>query len=131
MPSPHPDALRERVVAAYEAGEGSYKEIAERFSVGEASVSRWLRLARENGSVAPSPMGGSRRPFVVGPEHEGTLRELIDCNLDCTLKELSEAFKAATGITVSQQTMSDTVRRLGYTRKRGLSAGWRRPGRTS
>ncbi len=33
--------LRERVVRAYEAGEGSYGGIAARFALGEATVKRW------------------------------------------------------------------------------------------
>ncbi len=58
MPKPHPKELRERVVAAYKAGEGTFKSLGERFMVGEASVNRWVSLARRTGSVAPTPPGG-------------------------------------------------------------------------
>ena len=34
--------LRERVVRAYEAGEGSYGVIAVRFALCEATVKRWV-----------------------------------------------------------------------------------------
>ncbi len=41
MPEAYPLELRERVVAAYERGEGSFVTIAEKFQVGEATVNRW------------------------------------------------------------------------------------------
>lgn len=46
MGAPISTDLRTRVVAAYKAGRGTYREIAELFGVGEASVDRWLRLDR-------------------------------------------------------------------------------------
>jgi transposase len=38
MPESYPLELRERVVSAYEAGEGSSPVIAVRFAIGEATV---------------------------------------------------------------------------------------------
>ena len=43
--------LRERVASAYEAGNGSYEELAENFGVAICSVRRWVALLRETGSV--------------------------------------------------------------------------------
>jgi transposase-like protein len=45
--------LRERIVAAYQAGEGSVRALAVRFAVTPRSVSRYLALVRDTGSVAP------------------------------------------------------------------------------
>ena len=42
-----PAELRERVVSAFNEGEGTYDEIAERFKVGRASVIRWVALERD------------------------------------------------------------------------------------
>ena len=138
MPRPHPIELRERVVAAYKAGEGSFKELARRLMVGEASVNRWVSLERRTGSVTPSPMGGWNRERKVDEAGESLLRDLIDNNPDCTLRELCVEYRVARAVDVSTQTMSDTVRRLGYTRKRGSSAGrrptaptWSRRGKSS
>jgi transposase len=50
--------LRERVVRAYEAGEGTHSELGERFALGEATVKRWVWLKRKTGSVSPVPKGG-------------------------------------------------------------------------
>ena len=128
MPRPHPIELRERVVAAYKAGEGSFKELARRFMVGEASVNRWVSLDRRTGSVAPSPMGGWNRERKVDEAGEVLLRDLIDNNSDCTLAELAEEYKVARGVEVSTQTMSDTAGRSEVDRvmgKRLRSGCWR------
>jgi transposase len=130
MPKPHPKELRERVVAAYLAGEGSFKSLGKRFKVGEASVNRWVSLARRAGSLEPKRTGGWHGPRKVDEAGEDLLRDLVDNNPDCTLKELGVAYKEARGVEVSTQTMSDTLKRLGYTRKRGSSAGGQRTGPT-
>ena len=52
--------LRVRVLAAVEAG-ASHREAGDRFGVSAASVSRWRRLAREQGEPRPGPLGGDRR----------------------------------------------------------------------
>ena len=123
MPGPYPRELRERVLEARLNGEGTYRELADRFKVGEATVARWVRRHRVTGSVEPEPMGGARRPYVVDEEGARILCDVLDNVADCTLPELCELYFEERGVRVSPQTMSDTVRRLGYTRKRGSSAG--------
>ena len=88
MPRPHPIELRERVVAAYKSGEGSFRTLAQRFMVGEASVNRWVSRERRTGSVDASPMGGGHRERKVDEAGQALLRDLIDNNPDCTLREL-------------------------------------------
>lgn len=53
MPRACSPDLRERVLAACEAGEGSQAEVARRFRVGERTLSRWLRVARTEGRRGP------------------------------------------------------------------------------
>ena len=53
MPRPLSLDLRERIIAAYEGGEGPQKELVSRFSVGVASVRRLVRLKRETGGLSP------------------------------------------------------------------------------
>src|SRR3954447_13971647 len=64
MPRAYSIDLRERVLAACEAGEGSQARIAERYRVGERTLSGWLKAAREEGRRAPKPLG--RRPKARG-----------------------------------------------------------------
>lgn len=121
MPAPHPVALRKRVVEAWEDGEGSFESLAERFKVGEASVNRWVSLKRRTGEVVPMPMGGNRRKHIVDEKGEAFLLDILREVADSTLVELCAAYLDEFDVVVSPQTMSDTVRRLGLTRKRGSS----------
>jgi transposase len=129
MPHPYPKELRERVVNTFLAGGVTQKEVAERFCVGLQTVVRWVGRLRRTGSVDPLPSGGARRPYVVDEEGAVVIRGFLDCTLDMTLPELCVAYEEARGVTVSPQTMSDTVRRLGYTKKRGSSVDRRRVAR--
>ena len=54
--------LRERVVAACDARDGTREQIAARFSVSVSWVRKLLRRRRETGSIAPKPRGGGRAP---------------------------------------------------------------------
>ena len=67
MPRAYPVELRSRVVAAFEQG-GTYDSVADRFDVGRASVVRWVRLARQTGSVVAKPMGGARHTRLIDAE---------------------------------------------------------------
>lgn len=131
MPAPYPKELRERVVNAWREGGSTQREIAQRFMLGEQTIVRWLGRLRATGSVTPDSMGGARRPYVVDEAGAKLIREILDCVPDTTLPELCEAYVESRGVKVSPQTMSDTVRRLGYTQKRGSSAGKRRADRMS
>jgi transposase len=122
MPVPHSKDLRERVVSAYHAREGSFSELAKRFKVGRASVERWVRRFREDETLEPRPMGGARREYKVDAEGEQFIRDTFEALPDSTLPELSEAYEEVFEVYVSPQTLSDTVRRMGYTKKRGSSA---------
>lgn len=126
MGAPYPSELRARVLAAYLGGEGSQEEIADRFVVATKTVGRWLARLASTGSAAPSPMGGARRAFVVDAAGTEALRELLGKVPDLTHPDLCEWYQETRGVRVSPQTMSDTVRRIGYTRKRGFSVASRR-----
>lgn len=122
--------LRERAVGAYERGEGTYDEIAERFDVGVASLNRWLRLKRETGSVEHRPLGGGH-PTVFDEEGLPKLVALVDEKPDRTLDELCEVWKERHGDTVSTSAVGRALERAGLTRKKSRSGRWRRTPRGS
>ncbi len=68
--------LRERVVATVASG-ASCRAAASRFGVSASSAIRWVALAREGGSVAPGPLGGTagRRAFEA---HAALILQLVD-----------------------------------------------------
>jgi transposase len=59
MPSALSVDLRVRVVFAIEAG-ASRRQAAKRFGIGAASAIRWRERYRQDGQIAPKPMGGDR-----------------------------------------------------------------------
>jgi len=130
MPAPCSRELRERVVTTYITAKGaeSYESVAERFKVGVASVSRWLRLHRETGSVAPKPMGGDRRSAPIAEEATAMLDVMIRDDPTWTTSELSVELGHALGIELSRTTVGRMLYILGFSYKRGVSrppAAWR------
>lgn len=111
--------LRERILSAYENGEGSQAALARRFGVGKATVERLLRLKRQTGSVKPRPHGGGRKPLVK-EEHHPKIEAWLKDHPDLTYEELAQRFKEETGIGVSGRTMGRVLERMGYTRKKRL-----------
>ncbi len=101
MPGALPVELRERVVAAHHNGEGTYAELAERFGVGEASVSR---------------------KRLLQAQHLAWLTETIESMPDSTAAELVEGVEELFGVAVSETTVNRTRRRLGFTPKKGTSS---------
>lgn len=112
--------LRQRAVDAYLAGEGTYPEIAKRFVVGEASISRWLRLHRDKGSLEPLPHRSGRKPRI---DADGMveLRRLVMEQPDATLAELSERYAATRGVALALNIICRALQRLELNRKKRLS----------
>ncbi len=131
MPKPYPMELRERVIAAYDRNEGTHDTLAVRFSVGVATVNRWLARRRRSGSVAPSPMGGARHERKVDQAGEKFIADILAEVPDSSMDELVDAYREEFGIEMHKSTMARSVGRMGYTRKRGVYARRRASGTTS
>ena len=115
--------LRRRVVVACDAGDGTRRQIAARFSVSESWIRKVLRQRRETGSIEPRPHGGGRAPAFDGPA-QGRLREAVRGDDDATLRELARA----AGVACSQAATCRALARLGITRKKSRGG---RPSRTA
>lgn len=120
MPAPHPIELRQRVVDAYDNGEGTYSDMAERFLVGIASVSRWLSLTRNTGSAAAKPTGGNRRADLPANVQE-TIKALVRDEPNWTTEELAAQVQEEFGLKVDRQRIGRFLRRSGFSFKRGSS----------
>ena len=107
--------LRDRVLAAYEAGEGSQAEMARRFRIGERTVSRWLRAARVEGRREPTAPG-HRRPLLGG--QAATLAELVAEQNDATLAAYAERLTARTGVRRSLAAVCRALKAMGLVRKK-------------
>jgi transposase len=115
--------LRERVVAACDAGDATRERIAARFSVSVIWIRKLLRRRRETGSIEPKPRGGGRAPAFDGAA-AGRLREAVRADDDATLKELARA----AGVSCCASAVHRALARLGVTRKKGRGG---RPSRTA
>ena len=120
MPAPHPPEIRQRVIDAYDNGEGTYVDIARRFSVGEASVSRWLGLHRSTGNVDAKPTGGNRRPDLPA-DVQSTILLLVRDEANWTTEEISAQIKDEFGLVVDRERIGRFLRRSGFSFKRGSS----------
>ena len=78
MPDPHPQGLRERAVQSYEDGVESYLVVAQRFSIGVASLQRWVCLKRNEGTLDPRPKGGGTQSTITAADIEALMHELWD-----------------------------------------------------
>lgn len=117
MPKPYPVELRQRVVGAYEDGEGTYEEVAVVYRLGRATVDRWLSRLRATGSLAAIGHRGGRQPRV-DETGQHSLRAWLKESPDLTLHELMAKYLEAVGVTVSKSAMSRTLQHLGLTRKK-------------
>lgn len=109
--------LRERIVTAYRKGGGTYAEIAARFEVGEATVSRLLRRYRERGHVRRDPRGGGV-PFKIAPALYPQLRKFVAARSDSTVERLRHGWQALYGVRVSRSAMQRAMHKAGLTWKK-------------
>jgi transposase len=105
--------LRERVAAAIENAEGSFREIARRFRVSLSFVARLMQRRRQTGGLAPRPHGGGRSPALDEPARR-RLRALLREQPDLTLAELRQRL----GLSCSLVALWRTLRQLKITRKK-------------
>lgn len=126
--------FRERVVAAYEAGEGGAHEVAEIFGIGYRTVERWVARKRTTGSVAPLPGRGGWTSPIDGAR----LTELIREVPDATALELCVEYnrRGGRGQQTSERAISRARRRLGFVCKKNgrgrakwIGPTWRRSAR--
>src|SRR3954454_19577155 len=110
---PYSQDLRQRIVDTVQRGEGTVRQIAERFLVSLSFVTRLLQLHRSSGSIEPRPHGGGN-PAVLTPEDLERLREFIRERPDATLQECA----AHLGTACSLATLSRALTKLGLPRKK-------------
>ena len=112
---PYSEDLRWRVVRAVMIGTPR-DEVAARFLVSVPTITRWLRLKRETGGLAPKPVPGP--PAVKTSALLTALPERLDERADATLEEQCSWWRGVAGVEVSTATMSRALTRLDWTRKK-------------
>jgi transposase len=118
-------ALRTRAVEAYEQGEGTQKQVAQRFKIGLRTLQDWLDLKEQTDSLEPRPAGGGRNP-AFDDAAQAALRQAVQDKPDATLEEL----QATCGVACSRQSVCATLQRLGLPRKKNARTPRSKTGRT-
>src|SRR5580700_385270 len=108
MGKPYSDDLRERVIAAIEAGH-TREEVAELFNMALSTVGGFIKRKRETGSVNPDKFGG-HKTFALEP-HTDLVKKFVAEQPDSTLAEL-QARLAKEKVKVSQSAIFRFLRHL-------------------
>ena len=114
MGKPFSGDLRERIVAAVQAGRSRH-EVAGIFGVSVSCVIKLMQRFSALGHCRPEKFGGYKRPILE--EHEDTVRALIRARPDLTISELQQELTGA-GIKVGRSSVGRFVERLKLTYKK-------------
>jgi len=109
---PYPLLVRKRIIELYEENK-STKEIAELFGICRSGTRRVKQRLRERGTLEPRAGKVGRKPKLT-TEIAQQIREFFAARPDATRAEL----KAALKLSVSLQSISDWLRKLGLTLKK-------------
>lgn len=113
---PYSQDLRERVIAALEAGDEPQAEIAECFGLSKSTVEKWWYRWQATDSCAALPPGHG--PARTLHACEAFLRAEVEQQPDVTLAELCERLVASRAVSASLSMMCRTVQRLHLPRKK-------------
>ena len=107
--------VRQRAIAAYEAGKGTQAQVAELYGVDISTFQRWLQRYRESGRAAPLPRGHNP-PALDDPQMQ-QLDALVQQRPDATLEQLRETL----GVPCSNVAIHNALKRLGYRYKKNVA----------
>ena len=82
--------LRERILASYDAREGTREETANRYRVSLGMAKKLLQQRRKTGDIRPRHHYSGRKPKILDA-HRRRMRDLLSLQPDMTLAELRQA----------------------------------------
>ena len=114
--------LRQKVVQAVQQRGTSKSEAARLFSISLSSVKRYTKLADRGEALTPRKGGG--RPPIADDATRKLLEEDIRTRPAATLKERRHFLESFAGKTLSEPTLRRLLKRMGFSRKKGLWGRW-------
>jgi transposase len=114
--------LRQKVVQAVQQRGTSKSEAARLFGISLSSVKRYTKLANRGESLIPRKGGG--RPPIADDATRKLLEEDIRTRPAATLKERRHFLKSFAGKSLSEPTLMRLLKRMGFSRKKGLWGRW-------
>ncbi len=115
MARAYSDDLREKVLAAYAAGKGTFRQLAERFEVSYGWVIKIHGAELRTGTRQRVPQ--RRRPSRID---SAQVRALIHQQPDIVLRELQQQLQQA-GVSVSRTQLWRLLQKLGFRLKKSHS----------
>lgn len=109
--------LRTIVVEAYNDGEGTFQELAERFKVSQSSVVRWVRQFQRLGHLNPSVAKRGPKP-TFDLDNLDILNQLVENSNDAILQEYQQTLAENHSIFVHISTIGRALHRYHLTRKK-------------
>jgi transposase len=118
--------LRTRLLAAYDAGEGTRDEVAHRFRVSLGLVKKLLQQRRRTGDIAPRHHYSGRKPKILAADRRA-LRALVRAQPDLTLAELRQQ----AGLACTLPAIHYVLKAMGLSYKKRRSGPASKAARTS
>lgn len=120
MPNPISVDLRKRAVDAYLNGEGSFKEVAQRFCISSRSLTRWVALVRAGESLAALPHSGGTSRRKIQEHHKQALAQWVEEQPDIYLRELAQKLMEHYQLSLTTSMISRTLKQMGLTSKKNI-----------
>jgi transposase len=108
--------LRDSAVKYFLSHDLQYKEAAAIFGIGSGTLHRWVASYQNDGRLEYKTSTG--RPRALSLEQESAFKDMVMANYDQNLEQLSEIWEAQSGQRMSIFSVSRSIRRLGFTRKK-------------
>ena len=132
MPQPYSDDLRGKLLEAYEAGQGSLRELAKQFRVSWGYSKKIRAQQLRNGHKQRPPQQRHGPAGRVTPQVQQQLRSAVGQQPDVTLAELQQRIQQNTGVELGRSWLWVWLQRLGLRHKKKRSARRnKKPARTS
>ena len=110
--------LRRKIVKGVQQRRMNKSEAARAFGVSLSSVKRYTKAVREGRSLSPG-----KAPRVKDPHSIEKARRLLEAHVEerpfAKLSERRHYLKKVAGVSVSESTLSRTIRSMGFGRKKG------------
>jgi transposase len=114
--------LRTKIVQAIDQRGMSKSQATRLFGISLSSVKRYARLANQGESLAPRKGGG--RPPKADEATRKLLEEDIRRRPTATVADRRHFLESLTGKTLSEPTLRRLLKRMGFSRKKGLWGRW-------
>ena len=115
MPSPLPLSKRKKVVRAYERGNRSIAEVAAANKIGDATLSRLLRLQRTKNSLAPSRTKKPGPTPHLDPDDLAFIKRLTSEQTQLSAEQILLALEQR-GKKISASTLGRALQHLGISK---------------